>query len=173
MPGTRQGAARVAPCVGSVRRHLSGPRRTWLIILHGNAGDRYDRLTWFHMLKESLGCGVVCFDYRGYGGSSGAPSQRGLYLDGEAVATWAREGGVIPRGDRVVLYGESIGSSVATWMATKRRFDGLVLQAPFTSIADAGQILYPFLPVKVRGRRFHWLSVPPLPLRAPQYGCSL
>lgn len=123
--------------------------RVWLVVMHGNAGNRHPRMPWFAMLREQLGCGIICVDYRGYGGSTGEPSQAGLYADGEAVAEWVAKSGVVPTGDKVVLYGESIGSSVVTHMATRAVFDGLILHAPFTSVAEAGQLIYPFLPVKV------------------------
>jgi len=133
----------------------------WLVVMHGNAGTRYMRMGWFHMLRRQLGVGILAVDYRGYGGSTGAPSQAGLYADGEAVVAWLRggAGGLVPADHRVVLYGESIGSSVCTWMATRARFDGLILHAPFTSVAEAGQMIYPILPVKwLMSERFDTMS---------------
>jgi uncharacterized protein len=126
----------------------SSPPRTWLVLMHGNAGTRFDRMPWYAMLRASLDVGIVCWDYRGYGGSSGSPSQKGFYADGDAVNAWLDQGGVIPAQDRVCLYGESIGTSVCVHMATQRAAAGLVLHAPPTSVADAGQDIYWFLPVK-------------------------
>lgn len=155
---------------GGVGASASSPP-VWLVVFHGNAGTREDRLPWLAWLRRTLGVGITIWDYRGYGGSTGQPSQRGLYLDGRAVARWcgrcasddsggvgsntpcAPAEGAPPRNARCVLYGESIGSSVATWAATAHGscFDGLVLHAPFTSVTDAGAANYWFLPVR-------WLS---------------
>ena len=92
-----------------------------VLMLHGNAGDRSNRLGWMHLLHDGLGLSVFVLDYRGYGGSSGSPTEKGLIEDGRAAARWIRdrrraEG---KRGRRLVLWGESIGSGVAIALAAE------------------------------------------------------
>ena len=114
------------------------------LILHGNAGNmsqRMDTIAMFHR----LGYGVLIFDYRGYGHSTGRPSEEGLYRD--AVAAWdhlTRERGIAP--GRIVVFGESLGGAVAAWLAARERPGALVLSSVFTSAPEFAADLYPWLP---------------------------
>jgi hypothetical protein len=115
-----------------------------VIYFQGNAGGldlRAERFTW--LTKD--GTGLVALCYRGYGGSSGSPSEEGLIRDARAAYGFAaaRYGG-----ERIVLFGESLGTAVATALAAERKVAGLILDAPFTSAADVGAAAYPFAPVR-------------------------
>lgn len=114
------------------------------LYLHGNAGAlnlRAGRFAW--LIAE--GDGLVALSYRGFGGSSGAPSEQGLINDALAAYDFA-----IQRypARRIVLWGESLGTAVAIALAAQREVGGVVLDAPFTSIADVGAAAYPFAPVR-------------------------
>ena len=117
-----------------------------VLILHGNAGNishRMDSIAMFHR----LGYGVLIFDYRGYGRSSGKPSEQGLYQD--ALTAWdhlTRQRGIAPT--RIILFGESLGGAVAAWLAARERPGALVLSSVFTSAPELGTDLYPWLPAK-------------------------
>ena len=94
----------------------------------------------------AAGHGVLLVEYRGYGGNPGEPTEAGLLADGRAAVAFLRGRGVKP--DGIVLLGESLGSGVAVAMAAESPVAALILEAPFTSAAAAGQRAYPWLPVK-------------------------
>jgi pimeloyl-ACP methyl ester carboxylesterase len=116
-----------------------------VLFLHGNAGNishRFDKVALLH----ELGADVLLFDYRGYGLSGGRPSEQGTYRDGRAAYDYlVQERGLDPR--RIVLFGESLGSAVAVELASRLPVGGVVLEEAFTSVPDAAQHLYPFIPV--------------------------
>ena len=113
---------------------------------HGNGGHigyRADRMMRF--AEQRLG--VLLLGYRGYGGNPGTPTEAGLYADAEAALDFLRAEGV--PANRLVLYGESLGSGVAVHMAAGREIAALILEAPFTRLADAAGYHYPFVPVSL------------------------
>jgi pimeloyl-ACP methyl ester carboxylesterase len=116
-----------------------------LLVLHGNAGNRAGTFTKFRDV-HAWGYGLLLADYRGYGGNPGTPSEAGLIADARSLLDWLAGQGV--PGDRVVLYGESLGSGVASALAAERRVAGVVLEAPFTSIADLAQQQYWYVPAR-------------------------
>jgi uncharacterized protein len=136
-----------------------------VLFLHGNAGNVSHRLEKLAILRD-LGAAVLIVDYRGYGQSGGSPHERGLYRDARAAYDHlARQRGIEP--GAIVLYGESLGSAVAMQLAAEVPVGGVVLEAAFTSIADVGQAMYPFLPVRwVVRHRFDTLAKVPR-TRAP------
>jgi fermentation-respiration switch protein FrsA (DUF1100 family) len=93
------------------------------------------------------GYGVLLVGYRGYGGNAGRPDEQGLYKDGRAAVLFLRERGIGL--ERIVLYGESLGSGVAVQLAAEQRMGALILEAPFISAARVGSDAYPFLPVSL------------------------
>ena len=111
-----------------------------VIVFNGNAGTRAGRSALGEALA-SRGYGVVLFDYRGYGDSTGSPSEHGLAMDAEAILEFAA--GVAPHSP-VVYYGESLGAGVAIQLAADEPPDALVLRSPFTSLADVARVHYPF-----------------------------
>jgi len=119
-----------------------GPRDVTLVLFHGNAGHRGDRLEWMKPLHV-LGWGVLLVDYRGFGGSAGSPTEQGLYLDGEAAADYLRGRGLT----KLVYFGESLGCGVAVETAVRRPPAGLICQAGAASLVAVGKRAYPWLPV--------------------------
>jgi uncharacterized protein len=119
----------------------------------GNIGYRGGRLRRF----AQQGYGVLLAEYRGYGGNPGQPCERGLFADGEAALDFLGDNGIQP--ERLVLWGESLGSGVAVYLAASRKIAALVLEAAFTSVAAAAQRHYPFIPAICLVRdRFNSLS---------------
>ena len=94
-----------------------------------------------------MGLSVLLFDYRGYGGNPGRPSEEGLAADARAAQAWlAAQPDVDPQ--RIAYFGESLGAAVAVGLAVQRPPAALVLRSPFTSLADVGAVHYPWLPVR-------------------------
>jgi len=115
------------------------------LYFHGNGGSLRNRVDRFRALIED-GSGLVALSYRGYGGSTGSPSEAGLIADALAAYafTSARYGA-----ERIVLWGESLGSGVAVALAAQMPVGYLILQSPFTSAADVGAQTYWFVPVRL------------------------
>ncbi|HEY1431370.1 MAG TPA: alpha/beta hydrolase, partial [Stellaceae bacterium] len=110
---------------------------------HGNGGHigyRAERLRWF--ARE--GYGVLMAEYRGYGGNPGTPNETGLLTDAAAALDYIEAEGIAP--NRIVLYGESLGSGIAVLAAAQRQVAALILEAPFTSVAEVAQYHYSFMP---------------------------
>lgn len=117
-----------------------------VLFFHGNAGNISDRLDYFPMFR-SLKLNIFIVDYRGYGQSSGTPTEVGTYND--AAAAWeylTKVKGIAP--NEIVLYGESLGGAVAAWLATQKNPALLVLASTFTSVPDLAETIYPYLPVR-------------------------
>ena len=103
-----------------------------LLWCHGNAGNIIHRLENLVELHR-IGLSVFLFDYRGYGRSSGKPSESGLYDDALAAYLYLAEAKRIPF-QRIVLFGRSLGAAVAGEVATRRPIAGLILESAFPSI---------------------------------------
>jgi uncharacterized protein len=104
--------------------------RALVVYFHGNGGNLS---VWLPILAglHRQGFTVAAIDYRGYGASTGRPSERGLYHDVEATLEWTAR---LVQADRPVVYwGRSLGTTMAAYAATKRRPDGLVLESGFAS----------------------------------------
>ncbi len=123
--------------------YWKGTKTIDVLLFHGNAGHRGHRLVWARRMR-AMGYGVMVPDYRGYGGSSGSPSEEGLYEDGEACIKWLRQKGN-GRGVMVV-FGSSIGCGVAVEMARRYTPLALVLQSGYSSMTAVGDAAYPYLP---------------------------
>ena len=115
-----------------------------VLYFQGNAGGLDLRVGRFKWLVET-GAGLVALCYRGYGGSTGHPSEQGLIRD--AIAAYGFAASHYPP-QRIVLWGESLGTGVATALAAEHQPAGLILDAPFTSAADVGAATFPFVPVR-------------------------
>lgn len=124
----------------------AAPGRPTLLYFHGNAGNLANRS---ERMRAYLGKGVGIFmlSYRGYGGSTGQPTESDNVADALAAYDALAESGVA--GADIVLYGESLGTGVAVQVALKRAVGGIVLDAPYTSIPDVGQRHYWYLPVQL------------------------
>lgn len=121
------------------------PGRPLILYFHGNAGGLDLRVERFRAVAKA-GMGLLAIEYRGYAGSTGRPSERGLKLDGEAAYAAAIESGVAP--ERIVAMGESLGSGVAVALASRYKVGALVLDSPYSSIADVAAAAYWFVPVR-------------------------
>ncbi len=128
----------------------NGAQAPVVLFCHGNAGNISHRLEWLRILHE-LGYAVLIFDYRGYGNSAGAPSERGTYLD--ARAAWEYLAGTLAvPAERIVVFGESLGGAIAAHLAREVRPAGLILTSSFSSVPELGSDLYPFMPVRLLSR---------------------
>lgn len=116
-----------------------------IVFFHGNAGHLGYRREQFQSFLDA-GFGLMALSFRGFGGSGGSISEEGLYRDGRAAIDHLKGQG-IPE-NRMVLYGESLGSGVATRMATETTARAVVLVSPYISIAERAGEIYWFLPVK-------------------------
>ena len=116
------------------------------IVFNGNAGNKAYRGSLAEALR-GLGLSVLLFDYRGFGDSDGSPTERGLYEDARAVQRYVA-GRSDVRADRLVYFGESLGSAVAVRLAVEHAPAALILRSPFTSLEDVGRLHYPILPVR-------------------------
>jgi len=119
-----------------------------VLVFNGNGGHRGHRAALAAQLA-ARGLGVFLFDYRGYGGGPGLPSETGLARDARAALAYL---GGRPDVDvtRIVFFGESLGAAVAVRLAVEFPPAALILRSPFTSLVEIGVRHYPFLPV-------HWL----------------
>jgi fermentation-respiration switch protein FrsA (DUF1100 family) len=118
-----------------------------IIYFHGNAGNLAHRTQYFSLLRDA-GFGILGIDYRGYGASEGEPSEEGFYNDGRAAIAYAQKELALPA-NKIIIYGESIGSGVAVQMASEHKLAALILQAPFLSMTSAASYHYPWLPVNL------------------------
>ncbi len=115
-----------------------------LLFFHGNAGNLYDRLDNVALLLQ-LGLNVLIMDYRGYGKSEGSPSESALYADGLLAYRHLTETrGVDPA--RLVIFGRSLGATVAVELATREPAAAVILESAFTSAEELGRVHYGFLP---------------------------
>lgn len=119
--------------------------RTLVLYFHGNGGSLWNRRFRADALGED-GRGVLMVSYRGYSGSTGSPTEEGLHKDARAAYTFAREH-VAP--ERILAYGESLGTGVVMRLAAENPLGALVLDAPFTAAADVAARLYPIVPVRL------------------------
>jgi fermentation-respiration switch protein FrsA (DUF1100 family) len=120
----------------------------WLLYLHGNAGNIGKRGYVEHYMQlRKLGLNILTVDYRGYGESSGDPTEQGIYDDALVAYEYLRSMQHVPS-SRIIVYGYSLGSAAAVDVLSKVPAAGIILEGAFTSITDVGQEHYPFLPVR-------------------------
>jgi hypothetical protein len=120
------------------------------LLFHGNAGSIAQRVAWLPMFQK-LRLNALLVEYRGYGRSSGSPSERGFYLDAGAALTHLSAERATPTA-RVVVFGESLGGAVAARLASEQPVGAVVLMSTFTSAPDLAAELYPFLPARLLTR---------------------
>lgn len=123
----------------------AAPGQPTLLYFHGNGGSLANRSERIRKYME-LGRGVFMMTYRGYGGSTGWPSERANVADAKRAYDTLVARGVPP--EDIILYGESIGTGVAVQVAGERDVAGIVLDAPYTSVLDVAVMFYPYLPVR-------------------------
>jgi hypothetical protein len=116
-----------------------------VLVLNGNAGDRSGRLPLALALSQ-IGYAVLLFDYRGFAGNPGTPTEEGLRSDAlAAIEALAAQPEVDPK--RIAYFGESLGASVAGGLATERAPAAMILRSPPPSMTEMGRYHYPSLPV--------------------------
>lgn len=121
-------------------------REVTVLVANGNAGNRSMRAPLAAALADA-GLSVLLFDYRGFAGNPGTPTEDGLARDARAAYRFlVDQAGVRP--GRLLYYGESLGAAVATRLATEHPPGGLLLRSPFVDLASVGRVHYPFLPVR-------------------------
>lgn len=117
----------------------------WCLYCEGQWGRAQWDLPKFQVF-QSLGMGVLTFDYRGYAASKGSPTEAGLYHDADAAYDYLiKTKGVKPR--RILVYGHSLGSGVAIDLASRVEVGAVIVDGAFTSVSDHGQEAYPWLPI--------------------------
>jgi len=123
------------------------------LAFHGNASNIANRAPTYEFLRDTP-ANVLAVEYRGYGHSEGKPSEAGLYLDAEAGCQYLTgTKGLDPKS--IIVFGQSLGTAVATDLAARQAVGGLVLEAPFPSASRVASRIYRFLPglsLLVRGQ---------------------
>jgi fermentation-respiration switch protein FrsA (DUF1100 family) len=117
-----------------------------VLFCHGNGGNMMHRLDSINILNK-LGLNCFIFDYRGYGKSEGKTSEEGTYLDAMAAYKWLTETRNVPA-NKIIIFGRSLGGSIAAQLAGKVEAGGLIIESGFTSYVDIGRKFYPYMPVR-------------------------
>jgi len=127
--------------------YIPSPNSDFTVLLcHTNGGNmmyQLDSINIFH----NLGLSCFIFDYRGYGISRGQPSEHGTYLDARAAFRWLTKKKKIPA-EKTIVFGRSLGGSIAAYLAGRAKPRGLVIESAFTSYIAIGSKFYPYMPVK-------------------------
>ena len=132
---------------------IAGQSSRVLLFFHGNAGNISHRLDSIAQFRE-LGLSVLIIDYRGYGQSTGRTTERGIYRDADAAWRYLIDDRGIVAND-IVIFGRSLGASVASRLASEYQPSALIVESSFTSIPDIAQDIYPWLPVRWLSRLSH------------------
>ena len=115
-----------------------------ILLFHGNAGNLFNRVYKLNELNK-LNLNILIISWRGFSGNKGKPTEKNLYHDAEEAVKWLNNLGV--NNENIILYGESLGTGVATELGKRNIFGGIILESPFTSIAKTAKIYYPYLPI--------------------------
>ena len=132
---------------------ITGQSPQVLLFFHGNAGNISHRLDSIVQFQD-LGLSVLIIDYRGYGQSEGRTTEKGIYRDADAAWRYLIESRGVAAND-IVIFGRSLGASVASRLAIQHQPLALILESSFTSVPDIAQDLYPWLPVRWLSRLSH------------------
>jgi fermentation-respiration switch protein FrsA (DUF1100 family) len=124
-----------------------------LLFFHGNAGNISHRLESIRQFRD-LGLSVLIIDYRGYGQSGGQITEEGTYRDADAAWRYLTEDRGIAAGD-ILIFGRSLGASVASRLASQQPPLALLVESSFTSVPDIAQELYRWLPARWLSRFSH------------------
>ena len=117
-----------------------------IIYFHGNAGKLENRIHKLNHFKD-MDVNFLIIAWRGFSGNDGKPSEENLYIDGNSSIKWLKNLGLSEKD--IIIYGESLGTGVATEIAKNNNFAGLVLETPFTSMIEAAKNFYPYIPVRI------------------------
>ncbi len=116
-----------------------------ILFLHGNAGNLFNRSYKLNRLNE-LNLNVLIISWRSFSGNQGKPNETNLYGDAKKAVKWLNDKGV--ETEKIILYGESLGTGVAVEIGQNNKFNSIILESPYTSMIKAAKIYYPYLPVK-------------------------
>ena len=117
-----------------------------ILYLHGNAGSLENRIHKINHFND-MNINFLLLAWRGFNGNAGKPTEQGLYQDARSAVKWLINQGV--REENIIIYGESLGTGVATEIAQNQNFAGIILESPFTSMVAAGKSKYPIFPIKL------------------------
>ena len=117
-----------------------------IIYFHGNAGKLENRIHKLNHFKD-MDVNFLIIAWRGFSGNKGKPSEKGLYIDANSAIKWLKKLGLAEKD--IILYGESLGTGVATEIAQSNNYAGLILETPFTSMIEAAKNFYPYIPVSL------------------------
>ena len=117
-----------------------------ILFFHGNAGSIENRIHKLNHFQE-MDVNFLIIAWRGFSGNNGSPTEKGLYEDGKSAISWLIDKGV--KEENIVIYGESLGTGVATHLSQNKNFAGIILETPFTSMVDAAKNFYPYIPVSL------------------------
>jgi fermentation-respiration switch protein FrsA (DUF1100 family) len=115
-----------------------------ILYFHGNAGKLENRIYKLNHFKD-LNVNFLIIAWRGFSGNKGNPSENNLYIDGNSAIDWLKKKGVAEKD--IIIYGESLGTGIATEISQNKNFAGLILETPFTSMIEAAKNFYPYVPV--------------------------
>ena len=115
-----------------------------IVFFHGNAGSLKNRTYKLNHFKD-LNVNFLIIAWRGFSGNKGKPNEKGLYEDARSAISWLNTQGVQDK--NFILYGESLGTAIAVEIAQNKKYSGIILESPFTSMIDMGKKYYPFFPV--------------------------
>jgi fermentation-respiration switch protein FrsA (DUF1100 family) len=127
---------------------VPGSRRETILWCHGNAGNIGDRLDLLKLLHDRIDVNIFIFDYRGYGKSQGRPTEDGTYRDAHGAMDYLRARPDV-EGDKIVIFGQSLGGAIAVDLACRNRCLGLILESTFTSLVDIFE-----MPTKAFGMKY-------------------
>ena len=117
-----------------------------ILYLHGNAGSLENRI---HKINhfDDMNVNFLLIAWRGFSGNKGKPNEEGLYKDATASINWLNERGI--KEENIIIYGESLGTAIATEIAQNKNYAGVILESPFTSMIAAAKSKYPIFPIKL------------------------
>lgn len=116
-----------------------------ILFCHGNGGNLSERVEFIQEWQRQMRLPVLIFDYPGFGHSQGKPSEQGCYKSADAAYNWLTQTKRVPP-EKIVLFGESLGSGVVIDLALRQPHRAVVLMSAFTSVPDVAQAYFPFLP---------------------------
>jgi fermentation-respiration switch protein FrsA (DUF1100 family) len=117
-----------------------------ILFCHGNGGNMMHRLDSISLFNK-MGLNCLIFDYRGYGQSEGKPTEDGTYIDALTAYKWLTQTKKISS-QEIIVFGRSLGGSIAAYVAERMKVRALVLESCFTSYVDMGKKFYPYMPVR-------------------------
>ena len=117
-----------------------------ILYLHGNAGSLENRIHKINHFND-MDINFLLLAWRGFSGNEGKPTEQGLYIDARSAVRWLINEGV--KEENIIIYGESLGTGVAAEISQNKKFAGVILESPFTSMIAAAKSKYKIFPIKL------------------------